>query len=190
MTRLVLVRHAAGLPDAGLPRDRWRLSGHGASAASRLAALLAPLGPTVVVTSTDLVAQATGAIVAEELDVPSSAAADLHEHERTSSGYLTTLEAAVEGVLRHPELPSFGLETGAQARDRFAAAVAAILAEHADGVPVVVAHGTVIALYVASADPTVDPVDLWRRLGEGGYVVLEQGPDDATLRVAEVVPHA
>ena len=75
-----------------------------------------------------------------------------------------------------------GKETADQAHARFAAAVEGILAEHVDRNIAVIAHGTVISLYVARA-AGLDPMCLWERLGLPSYVVLSV----PGLQVSEVV---
>ncbi|CAN5257619.1 hypothetical protein BH18CHL2_BH18CHL2_01900 [soil metagenome] len=58
-----------------------------------------------------------------------------------------------------------------RAGDRFAAAVDALDSE---GDRIIVAHGTVIALYVSRV-AGIDPYSLWQSLGLPSYVVLSQG---------------
>ena len=64
-----------------------------------------------------------------------------------------------------------GDETAVEAGQRFASAVEAVLDQYRDGDVVVVAHGTVITLYV-SATNDVEPFQFWSKLGMPSYVVL------------------
>ena len=82
-----------------------------------------------------------------------------------------------------PDQLVFGEETAAQARQRFGDAVAGVLAEHTEQNVVIVAHGTVIALYAAAA-AGVDGYALWRRLGLPSWVVLER-PGGEIVTVVE-----
>ena len=65
----------------------------------------------------------------------------------------------------------FGRETANQARERFAAAVERVATRHRSGDVVIVAHGSVIALFVAEHTP-LEPFALWQRLGLPSLVVL------------------
>src|SRR5205823_7910923 len=93
----------------------------------------------------------TGAIVAQRLGVPCSAAAGLHEHDREGAPFLggDDFQRAIEGLFTRPDELVYGRETANQARDRFAAAVDAVLAAYPDDRVAIASHGTVIALLVA-----------------------------------------
>ena len=65
----------------------------------------------------------------------------------------------------------FGGETADVARERFARAVAQVLAAQASGNLAIVAHGTVITLLVA-AHNDLEPFSFWKRLGLPSLVVL------------------
>lgn len=77
-----------------------------------------------------------------------------------------------------------GAETAAQSLNRFPAAVDRVVGQgHTESV--VVAHGTVMTLYVARVT-RVQPICLWRRLGLPSYVVLTL-PDMQRHTVVESV---
>lgn len=59
------------------------------------------------------------------------------------------------------------------------------LEAHRDGDLAIIAHGTVIALFVAQR-ATVDPFDLWRRLGLPSLIVLSL-PNCELLEIVECV---
>ena len=90
----------------------------------------------------------------------------LHEHERSRSPWSTqaAFEAAVQACLNRPGELVYGDETADQAYTRFATAVDHFLARHAGQTVAVVAHGTVISLFV-SRRCGLEPFSLWRRLG-------------------------
>ena len=67
----------------------------------------------------------------------------------------------------------FGEETAEAARARFTGAVNGVLERFQRESVVVVAHGTVICLFVAAATGQA-PLDLWLRLGLPAFVVLER----------------
>jgi len=171
--RLVLVKHSLPDIDPAVPAPEWRLGEEGRRRCEPLARRLASYRPGVVVASEEPKAAETGEIVARRLDVPFATAPGLHEHERRGVGFLETaaFEAAVERIFARPDDLVFGEETARQAHDRFAAAIGRVLTDHPSGDVVVVAHGTVISLFVAR-HAAVAPFDLWRRLGLPSFVVL------------------
>ena len=85
------------------------------------------------------------------------------------------IETAVAEFFRNPDRLVLGCETADQAHARFAGAVGRLLQEHAASNLVVVAHGTVISLFVARLLGW-EPFPLWRRLGLPSFVVLSHSP--------------
>ena len=76
----------------------------------------------------------------------------------------------VERFFCKPDQLVLGDETAEQARCRFAAAIEGVIdAGQTD--TIVVTHGTVMTLYLASVSD-VRPMCFWRRLGLPSYVVL------------------
>src|SRR5262245_61905244 len=148
---LVLIRHARPLVDPGLPARAWTLSDEGREAARALVGRVRPLAVTRVVSSVEPKAWETGAIVAQRLGVPCSAAPGLHEHDREGAPFLAEeqFQAAMEALFERPDALVFGRETANQARDRFAAAVDAVLAEYPDDTVAISSHATVISLLAA-----------------------------------------
>ena len=107
----------------------------------------------------------------------------LHEHDRSNVPFnAESFHDSVAHFFRHAAFLVLGKETADQAHARFAAAVEGILAEHVDRNIAIIAHGTVISLYVARA-AGLDPMCLWERLGLPSYVVLSV----PGLQVSEVV---
>jgi broad specificity phosphatase PhoE len=80
-------------------------------------------------------------------------------------------EAAVARFFAHPAELLLGRETADEAHARFAGAVAAVMGRHRGETVAVVAHGTVITLFVARATGQ-EPFALWKRLGLPSFVVL------------------
>ncbi|HEY3108813.1 MAG TPA: histidine phosphatase family protein [Chloroflexota bacterium] len=148
---LVLIRHALPAIDPRLPARAWPLSDEGREAARALAERVRPLGVTRVVSSVEPKAWETGAIVAQRLGVPCSAAAGLHEHDREGAPFLPAdeLERALGELFARPDELVYGRETANQARDRFATAVGAVLTAYPDDRVAISSHGTVISLLVA-----------------------------------------
>jgi broad specificity phosphatase PhoE len=183
--KLVLVRHS--LPEfvTGVPASHWQLSDEGRRRCQRLADRLAADDLAAVITSTEPKAVETGQIVADSLHLPLETAPDLHEHERgvvTSTGDREAFQAQVSRLFEHPHELILGTETADQAHARFASAVAAVIERHPQGNLAIVAHGTVITLFIARA-AGLDPVPFWKSLGLPALAVLSL-PD---LRLLEVI---
>jgi broad specificity phosphatase PhoE len=186
-TSLILVKHSLPEMVPGLPANRWHLAEVGRLRCQALAEHLAPYRPDVIVASTEPKAAETAELVAGALHKPWHIATDLHEHERSGVGWLdrAQFEAQVAEFFRRPDAPVFGGETADQAHARFAAAVAALMtAQYPARNLAVVAHGTVISLFVARL-AGVEPFSLWSRLGLPSFVVLSL-PE---MELASVVEH-
>ncbi len=184
---LVLVKHSLPEVVPGVPASQWQLGPAGRGRCAALAEHLRPYLPAAIVASAEPKAAETARLVAGALGVEWSVQPGLHEHARESVGWLRpeAFEASVKALFARPAERVFGEESAAEALARFSAAVSAALAQHPDENVVVVAHGTVIALYCAAA-AGADGFDLWRRLGLPGLVALER----PTLRLARVVETA
>jgi broad specificity phosphatase PhoE len=162
---LLLVRHAAPLVDPALPSARWSLSAAGRAACGPLAVALAPFAPRAIVTSDEPKAIETGALLGAALGVAAVAGAGLHEHDRTGVPVLAPAawQAAMVGFFASPDERVLGRESAREAADRFAAAVARVVAEAPTGTLAIVAHGTVMSLF-AARHGAGDAHALWRRL--------------------------
>jgi broad specificity phosphatase PhoE len=184
---LVLVKHSLPTREPGVPAAQWPLSAEGQRRCSPLAAQLAAYTPATLVSSTEPKAQETTALVAARLGVPWTTAPDLHEHDRTGVGWLPAgeLDHRVAAFFAHPAELVFGQETAAGALARFQAAVAAVLHDTPEGNVIIVAHGTVITLFVAAC-AGVEPFSFWHQLGLPSFVVLSL-PDLALLRTVPEV---
>jgi broad specificity phosphatase PhoE len=140
-----------------------------------LAERLAEYHPGILIASLEPKATETGHLVAVQLGVPFETAEDLHEHDRSNVGYTdrATFERAVAEFFARPNQLIFGGETAEQTHRRFAQAVHGAIERYADRNIVIVAHGTVISLFVAHATG-VEPFGLWQRLGLPSFVVLSR----------------
>ena len=187
MNHLVLVKHSLPEIVPAVSAVRWRLGDEGRRRAQRLADRLAGYAPAVVATSPEPKAVETARIVATAHGWPVEVVPGLREHDRRDVEYLSTadFDAAIARCFASPDQLVFGRETANQARQRFAAAVEEIVAIHPDQDLIVVAHGTVIALFVAWC-AGVDGYALWQRLGLPSYVVLSL-PELALREVVEGV---
>jgi len=188
VSSLVLVKHSLPTIVPARPAPEWRLSPAGAARCVALAARRRGFDARAIASSVEPKAVETATLVGQELGIPVELVEGLHEHDRRDATLLGDAEyaSAVKALFARPQELVFGRETGAAALSRFDAAVTGILtAVPAVDDVIVVAHGTVISLYVA-AHAGLDGWELWRRLGLPSLVVLDR--DDLGLdRVIESV---
>jgi len=185
---LILVKHAMPQVDVETPAHEWRLHPEGIAAASVLAERLtgARYTPERIVASLEPKATQTGSIIAERLHLPFATVDGLHEHDRRAAGFLErkVFEARMRDLFAHPDSVVFGSESASAALTRFTAAVdRAISEDTGDGDVVIVTHGTVMSLFVATRSH-VDATALWTTLGLPSYIALEL----PNYRIIEVVP--
>ena len=173
MRQLILVKHAAPHIIPTLPAHAWHLSADGQHRCRPLARRLAPYCPATIVSSREPKAAETAAHVAAHLHTAWRLGEGLHEHDRTHVGYLTRehFDHAVAAFFSHPDELCLGQETAHQARVRFHAAIDTILSDTPAGHIIVIAHGTVITLFVAQ-HTGLPAFPLWQRLGLPSFVVL------------------
>ena len=185
MSRLILVKHSLPEIDPMVPASAWRLSDEGRRRCAGLADRLARFGPTRIVASDEPKATETGHLVAVRLGLPFATASGLHEHDRTGVPFLPAdaFASRIEDLFRRPTALILGRESASEAAARFGAALDAVLGAHPAETVAVVAHGTVIALWVA-ARTGCDGLALWRRLDLPAMVVVSP-PDGVTVEVIE-----
>lgn len=172
--RLILIKHSLPEIVPGILAKHWHLSATGRLRCEQLAAQLKVNAPDVLITSDEPKAQETGRIVAKNLGMPCTTAPNLHEHDRSNEEYFPSKKQFEERVARffaHPRCLVFGLETADDAHARFANAVSTAITQHPERTIAIVAHGTVIALFVAHACG-LQPFPLWKRLDLPSFVVL------------------
>jgi broad specificity phosphatase PhoE len=106
----------------------------------------------------------------------------LHEHDRSNVAHMrsSAFISMVEAFFRRPGDLVLGRETADDAGDRFDRAVGEVLAKYPDGNVAVVAHGTVIALFLAR-HCGVRPFAVWRAMGLPSYAVLGVGGEGFAL---------
>ncbi len=149
------------------------MSAEGRARCAGLADRLAPFRPERITSSVEPKARETAELVAARLGIPARTAPDLHEHDRSDTGFLgaEAFDAAVARFFAQPEVLVLGLETAAAAARRFDRAVTAVTAESTDETCVIVAHGTVISLFAASR-AGIEPLVLWRELSLPSFVAF------------------
>lgn len=180
MHYLILVRHSVPAVLPGTAAVEWRLSDAGRARAAELAEKLAVYTPSQIASSDEPKARETAEIIAERLGgVPVVSEPGLREHDRRGAPYFgdeRAFQATMARFFAAPEELVFGCETAAQARARFTAAVSRIIARSAaDRDIMVVTHGTVMALYLASTSGTGavgDAYAIWREQALPCYAAL------------------
>jgi broad specificity phosphatase PhoE len=170
---LILVKHSEPVLVPGVAPNRWVLSERGRFGSVLLGERLARYGSQAIVSSEEPKAVETAEIVAEYLGVGCSVHPGLHEHNRTGIPFLSNEEfqQAAGDLFENPDELVWGNETAEQARSRFESAVRRVLDEREEEVVTIVAHGTVISLFVARYND-VEPYELWQRLGLPSFCVL------------------
>ena len=83
-------------------------------------------------------------------------------------------KASKNGVTTVTSQPFKAKNSAAAALQRFDVAVRQRVGPPFEHNVVVIAHGTVISLFVASVNPSIDAFALWRRLRCPSYVILDQ----------------
>ena len=170
---LVLVKHATPVIEPYAPSSTWRLSEEGRRQSIDLAERLQDYALERVVTSEEPKAIETAEVVAEYLGLPWAVAPGLHEHDRTGAAFGTReeFESAARDFFDNPQTLVWGNETAEQARTRFASGVHAALAQHPGSNVAVVAHGTVITLFLTNHSD-IDAYGFWSGLGLPSFCVM------------------
>jgi broad specificity phosphatase PhoE len=103
---------------------------------------------TEIWASAEVKAQEAAALLGERLGVPVCTEPELHENDRTATGFLppAEFETVADDFFRYPERRIRGWERAVDAQRRFAAAVDRVLAQARAGDLAIVAHGGVGSL--------------------------------------------
>lgn len=171
---LILVKHSLPKIEKNRPANEWELSHAGRVLARKLAVRLNGFQPEVVISSVEPKAKQTAEIIAAEHDLELQFIGGLHEHDRTQVGYLhgDKFEAAVHEFFEKPGRLVFGSETADGCHARFQRAVQSILDQNLDRTVVIVAHGTVISLFVSRLTGMSD-WSLWNDLALPSFIVVD-----------------
>jgi broad specificity phosphatase PhoE len=172
--QLILVKHSEPEIREDMPAHEWKLSEEGRQRTERLAGHLIQYHPEIIITSPEPKATETAEILAKRLQLPIQVIEDLREHDRSLVPHLSKgeFEAVVREFFERPGSLVFGSETADQAQERFSLAVDSALSQINNSKIVIVAHGTVISLFVARL--TGRPgFQLWSQLGLPSYILLD-----------------
>ncbi|HEY8145570.1 MAG TPA: histidine phosphatase family protein [Kofleriaceae bacterium] len=172
---LLLVRHSEPAIDRAAPASSWPLSAVGRARCAPLAEALRPHAPGHIAASPEPKAAETARIVAAALGVEFSTAAGLEEHHRETVPFLADFSSRIAALFAHPDEQLLGEESGAEARARFSRALDDLVAAWRwPGPPCVVAHGTVLSLYLGER-LGLEPMSLWDRLRCPSLLVVAGG---------------
>jgi broad specificity phosphatase PhoE len=184
---LILIKHSAPVVALELPPAQWVLATPGRIRCAALARRLTGYNIAAIATSDEPKARETAELLAAGLAFPAPLRLDheLREHERSAADFYPaqgSFERAVHELFAQPDKLVFGQETANAARARFDAAIRRHLAATPSGDLAIVAHGTVITLFVG-AHAAIEPFAFWQSLDLPSFVVLAL-PD---LRLVETV---
>lgn len=170
-----------------MPAAEWHLCERGHVLSELLAEKIAAYALDVIVSSVEPKAIETAGIIAKHFDKQYEIGTGLHEHDRRNIQFMSQerLEAKVTEFFAKPGELVFGNETGDEAYARFANAITRLIEKYPQKNIAVVAHGTVISLFIARV-VNVEPLVLWKRLGLPSFVVFSL-PTLALEKVVENV---
>ncbi|MCV6587008.1 MAG: phosphoglycerate mutase family protein [Marinibacterium sp.] len=181
--RLYFITHGEVLIDPDVPVPDWPLSEIGRQRHAVAAGADYIRGVTAIHSSDERKAKDGAGILADALGLPVTVTHDLHENDRSATGYLpkAEFEAVADAFFAHPDRSMRGWETARDAQARIVRAVQGIVArDSGPGDIAIVAHGGVGALLLAHVRG--EPIS--RRLdqpGGGGGNRLTLGLPDLTL---------
>jgi len=171
---LILVKHSLPRVLEDIPAREWRLCDEGRDRTYALVEKLIVYRPDIVISSVEPKARETASILAEKLELEYQVVDGLHEHDRSGSPHYSTdeFQKLVREFFERPSVLIFGRESADQALQRFRHTVNSILDLYRDQTIVIVAHGTVISLYISWLTG-YDGYELWKELGLPSFVVLD-----------------
>lgn len=173
MQRLILVRHSLPEKIVDVPAREWSLSAEGKQRSHVLADKLADFQPGIIAASTEPKAIETAQIIAQKFNKPVEIFAGLNEHDRSNFGFVQEKKflETLEAFFATPDKLVMGLETATEAFKRFQQAVENIIAKTPDGDVMIVSHGTVMTLFIASCTNQA-AFQFWRQLEQPMAIAL------------------
>jgi len=187
LKKIILIKHSVPEIISTIPAKEWRLSQPGQARCGALAEKLESFLPDVIFSSVEPKAIETAQIITEKFNKPFSIVNGLQEHDRTNIGFLEKIEfeSQVKEFFDKPESLVFGRETASQSLARFSKALSSIESEYPDKNIAVVAHGTVITLFVSKFN-AVEAFSFWKKLDLPSFVVLSL-PGHKLMKLVESV---
>lgn len=173
MRKLILIKHAPPLVDPTVSSEQWKLSDKGQELCGPLADAISPHEPGIIISSEEPKAAETARLVAGRLNIRTTTAPGLHEHDRRNVPHMRSAEfiSMMQLFFRNPDEHVLGKETADQALQRFTTSLKRVFDDHTEGNVAIVSHGTVIALFLQDHDRR-GAFEIWRRMGLPSFVVL------------------
>jgi len=171
---LILVKHSSPEIIENFPAREWQLSDEGRDRAQKLVDKLKKYQLNAVFSSDEPKARQTAEIIGRALELENHVLAGLHEQDRTEVLFSSheEFQKKVKSVFERPDELVFGNETANQALDRFHKSVDQVLDVSNAENTLIVAHGTVISLYVSRLTG-INGYSIWQELGLPSFVVLD-----------------
>ncbi len=163
-SRILVVRHAKPVVDAGRPSREWDLAESTRDDVLSLAARLGPFDVDGIITSPERKAVATAGIIATELRLAVVEDPAMHEQGGEAVPWIGSESAFHEAVARHFARPAevvLGNESSDDAVKRFGAGVERARAHYR--FPLLVGHGRVMSGFIARITDT-HPMQVWTDL--------------------------
>jgi len=162
-----------------LPAREWKLSEMGRERAKRLADQLYDYQSEIIISSVEPKAMETAEIVARKLGLAVYVIERLHEHDLSNTAFLAKdqFRKVMQEFFSRPTELVLGNETADQSYRRFSQAVHSVLNHHKERTIIIVAHGTVISLFVSRLMGLHD-FSLWNELGLPSFIVIDRSTDE------------
>lgn len=190
MTSFLYVSHPQVKVDPKVPVPDWGLSEIGRARAAAFAARADLAGTARILSSDECKAKETAAFLAQALGLSVELRADMHENDRSSTGFLPEAEfqTVADAFFAHPEASVRGWERAIDAQARIVRAVTEEIARAPHAPTIFVGHGGVGTLLLCHlADMPISrvhdqppvgggcwygwtnatPPDRWRAMEEG-----------------------
>ncbi len=176
MSHLYLIRHPLTEPNPAVPASLWRLSVAGHAQVIQLIAAPFWKSVRVVYTSEQHKAAVVGEAAATAFKMPHHIVRTLTEAHRDRWLGGDEFGAAQERFFAEPQAaPVPEWEAADAARARFSGAMTDLLAQHpVDESVAVVAHATVLSLYVTHLRGTAATFDYWRSIGFAAVCAVDR----------------
>lgn len=148
--RCVFISHPDVVIDPAVPVPEWHLSERGVAKMKAFAVSDIVRGVTAVVSSAEVKAVESGAILGEALGVTPSVERELHENDRSATGFLPPpeFEAVANEFFARPSESVRGWERAIDAQTRVVRAVERVITAHRSGDLALVGHGGVGTLLI------------------------------------------
>lgn len=145
MPTAFFITHPEVVVDPAIPVPQWKLSGTGIARMKVFAGAPSLANVAAIWSSAEVKAVEAATILAAKLNLTAAIEPDLHENDRSATGFLqpAEFERMADAFFASPEQSVRGWERAVDAQARIVGAVGGILGAHAQGDIAFVAHGGV-----------------------------------------------